>query len=259
MRMIRLLVEYDGSAYAGWQLQPNAPTVQGTLEAAVEKLTGTFSRVNGASRTDSGVHAFGQVAAFQTESSIPADIFSRALNAHLPKDIAIRRSDEVGVDFTPRHHARGKIYHYLIENTLTRPALDRHRVWWCPWTIAFDALQEAARYFVGEHDFAAFAAAGASEAARENTVRTIMRAEWRREDGRFCFVVEGTAFLYKMVRCMVGTLVEVGRGRMQPSDIPRILASKDHSLAGPTAPAQGLHLMKVHYPDYPWHDAPSVC
>ena len=254
-RAIRLVVEYDGAAYGGWQLQPNAPTIQGCLERAVEAVTGAFARVNGASRTDSGVHALGQVAVFRTESAIPPAAFARALNAHLPKDISVRCSDEVPLEFSPRHDARGKRYVYRIDNAPTRPALDRARAWWCTWRLDDAALADAARQFVGEHDFTAFAAVGDSGGGIENPVRTITRSEWLRCGHKLSYVVEGTAFLYKMVRCMVGTMVEVGRGSMRAGDIPAILASRDHARTGPTAPPCGLVLARIEYPERPFPDA----
>ncbi|MBN1257419.1 MAG: tRNA pseudouridine(38-40) synthase TruA [Planctomycetes bacterium] len=245
MRTIKLIIEYDGSNYCGWQIQPNGPTIQGELEKAVFALTGNESRVEGSGRTDSGVHALAQVAHFLTDSDMPGEAFSRALNAHLPKDISVRESMEATGDFHARFSALGKVYRYEIENAATRPALDFTRVWWVSWELDENLLNQATLYILGEHDFTSFADA---ERDGGDNIRTVERAEWRREGRRLSFEIEGNGFLYKMVRCLVGTLVEVGRGKISPDEFIEILQKRDRTAAGPTAPPAGLHLVRVNYP-----------
>lgn len=244
LRTIRLTVEYDGTDYCGWQIQPNGPTIQGALEAAVTALTGEAVRVEGAGRTDSGVHARGQVAHLRTRAPLPPERFARALNAHLPPDISVRDSAAAPAEFHARFSAAGKVYRYAIENAPTRPVLDRRQVWWVSWPLADEALTAGAAAIVGRHDFTSFADA---ERAGEENVRTVRRAAWRREGTRLTFRIEGEGFLYKMVRCLVGTLVEVGRGALPPAAMERILAARDRAAAGPTAPPQGLTLQRVLY------------
>ncbi len=244
MRTIKLVIEYDGTAYCGWQVQPHCPSVQARLEQAVADLTGERARVHGASRTDSGVHAMGQVAHFHTASAIPGAQFARALNAHLPRDISVRSSEDAADDFHARFHARAKLYHYLVENARTRPVLDRHRVWWVSWPLDTDALEKAAELLVGTHDFTSLADAGR---AGEENVRTVHCATWSRAGRRLTFAIAGNGFLHKMVRCVVGTLLEVGRGARPPEWIAQVLAARDRTAAGPTAPPHGLHLVRVDY------------
>jgi tRNA pseudouridine38-40 synthase len=246
LRRIRLLVEYHGAAYCGWQVQPNGPTVQGALEDAVAALTGEARRVEGAGRTDSGVHAAGMTAHFDTASTLPAERFARALNAHLPKDISVRASAGAAPGFHARFSAAGKVYRYAIDNHPARPALDRDRLWWVSWTLDDERLRAASAHIVGTHDFTSFTD---GERAGEDNVRTVTRAEWTREGARLVFTVEGGGFLYKMVRILVGTLVECGRGPRDPDAIPATLAARDRAAAGPTAPPQGLTLLRVVYPE----------
>jgi tRNA pseudouridine38-40 synthase len=243
-RTVRLLVEYDGGAYCGWQVQPNGPTIQGALEAAFEGLTGEAVRVEGSGRTDSGVHAAGQIAHVRTRADLPGEAFARALNAHLPRDISVRESADAPERFHARFDATGKIYHYTIENAPTRPALDVGRLWWVSWPLEDDRLAAAAAKIVGTHDFTSFAD---GERGGEDNVRTVRRAEWVRANRRLTFAVEGGGFLYKMVRVLVGTMVEVGRGRLDPDAMEEILEARDRAAAGPTAPPQGLTLARVLY------------
>lgn len=253
LRTIALTVEYEGTAFCGWQIQPNGPTVQEALETALAALTGEAGRVQGAGRTDSGVHAWGQVAHLRTTSTMAGSQFARALNAHLPKTISVRTSREVPPGFHARFSATGKVYRYLIENAPTRPVLERARRWWVSWTLDDTALHEAAARLVGTHDFTSFADAERGRGDQDN-VRTVSRAVWQRDGTRLAFEVEGNGFLYKMVRVIVGTLVEVGRGAMPPAAIDRIRAARDRTAAGPTAPPQGLHLVRVLYPDEAFGD-----
>ncbi|MHC4885171.1 MAG: tRNA pseudouridine(38-40) synthase TruA [Planctomycetota bacterium] len=244
MKTIKLTVEYDGNAYCGWQLQPNGPTIQEKLEAAVQALTGSFSRIHGSGRTDARVHAIGQVAHFQTDSSMAGQDFARALNAHLPKDISVRVSEEAEEGFHARFSARGKTYCYRIENAPTRPVLDRHRVWWITWPLCDELLEAGTTHILGTHDFTSFADA---EREGEENVRTVRRAGWTRQGDDLRFTINGDGFLYKMVRCLVGTLIEVGRGKLPPEAVKEILEARDRRRAGPTAPPFGLHLMAVEY------------
>jgi len=246
-RNIKLTLEYDGTAYHGWQSQDNAVTVQSTVTAAVCRLTGENCSITGSSRTDAGVHALGFVCNFFTESNIPADKFSYALNTLLPDDIVVIRSEEVPADFHSRYSARAKKYCYLIYNSVFPSAILRHRAYHVYYKLDVGAMNEAAAFFKGTHDFAAFCA---SEASVKTTVRTIMAADVRRlphDDRLIELSVTGDGFLYNMVRIIAGTLVEVGFGKLSPQDIPDIINSLDRRRAGRTAPAHGLYLAEVFY------------
>lgn len=244
MRNVRLLLEYDGSAYSGWQVQPDRPTVQGALQAALQRLTGTPVTVVGAGRTDAGVHALGQVANFKTESPHSCATIHRALNALLPRDIAVREVTEVPPTFDARRSATGKTYRYTL---LVRPdPSPRSRVWsvHVPHPLDIAAMTKGAAALVGRHDFSAFRSASCEAA---HPVRTVWEARFL-EEPPFChFVISADAFLQHMVRSIVGTLLEVGRGKRTPDALEAILASRDRGRAGPTAPAHGLCLEKVHY------------
>ncbi len=249
MKNIRLDVEYDGTHYAGWQRQPQVRTVQGELERALLDLTGETIEVFGCSRTDAGVHALNHVSNFQTVSTIPADRFCYALNARLPKDIVVKASCEVDDDFHARFSCEGKRYLYQIYSCNTQSALLAERSWFTPMELDVKAMDLAARRFVGEYDFKAFQAVGSSA---QTTVRCMTDAcVYEREipeRGRLiCFEIAGTGFLYNMVRIMTGTLLDVGKGRKSPEEIPSIIASCNRRLAGPTAPPQGLFLKEVYY------------
>lgn len=252
MRHLRLVVQYDGTHYAGFQVQPDRPTVQGALEQALGKLLGETVRITGASRTDAGVHACGQVVTFTTENVIPLERIVPALNAALPRDIAAMGADEVPEEFHPRFRALRKQYLYRILNRpLPSPFIGRY-AWHVPQTLDPDAMQQAAAVLVGEHDFAAFRAAGGSA---KTTVRDLHELTVRRNDDRTMrqhgeiieISVSGNAFLYMMVRIIVGTLVEVGLGKLTPQQVQEILQSRDRDRAGATAPPQGLTLMRIEY------------
>jgi tRNA pseudouridine38-40 synthase len=245
MRTIRILVEYDGAAYCGWQVQPNGPTVQAALEEALLRLTGETIRIRGAGRTDSGVHALGQVAAFETESAIPAERFAHALNSRLPLDISVRRSNEAPPGFDPRRAARRKRYRYLIDNGPVRPALHRGLRWYVPRPLDRAAMAAAARRYLGTHDFTSFSHKEC-EAAGDN-VRTLLRSELTTEGDLLRYEVEARGFLYNMVRNLVGTLVDVGAGRFAPEEIDAIFAARDRAAAGQGAPPHGLCLVRVWY------------
>ena len=244
MRRIHLIVEYDGTAYAGWQRQANAMTVQEKLERAILKLTGEELCVSGASRTDAGVHALGQSAHFDTESRIPADKFSFALNTMLPPDIRVTRSEEVSPEFHARFSTKGKRYRYLFHAAPHAGALTRNTHAHVIYPLDVEKMQIEAQDLVGTHDFAAFAASGS---VVKDTVRTIYRAEVAAAGSEIQLIVEGSGFLYNMVRIIAGTLIGVGSGKLEPGAFRRAIASADRLDLGITAPAHGLTLMEVFY------------
>ncbi len=245
MRHIRLVVEYDGSQLHGWQRQHNAPTVQQHLEEALGKLLTHDVQVTGASRTDAGVHARGQVASFRTEREIAVHGVRRGLNSLLPDTIAVRDAAEVPEDFHPRFSATGKHYRYTLLTRNERSPRYRDRAWHHPEPLNVAAMQEAAAALIGEHDFSAFRASGctAKTTMRRVDVITLTRAGPHLLD----IDIRGNAFLRQMVRIIVGTLTEVGTGKRKPAEVAEILASKDRTRAGITAPAHGLELIEVRY------------
>lgn len=244
MERLLLTLRYDGTAYHGWQVQPNGVTVQQTLQDAVEAVTGVRAGITGCSRTDAGVHADMFCCTVDTDCPLRGDKLAAALNFHLPRDIAVYDTHTVAADFHPRYGARGKRYVYRIWNgtqrhpVYERYALHRHR------PLDEAALNAAAQAFVGTHDFAAFCGAGSDVT---DTVRTVFACSVERQGDLILFSVEGNGFLYNMVRIMVGTLLEIADGRIASDSIPAILASGDRSKAGPTAPAKGLCLQQVFY------------
>ena len=244
MKNVKLIIEYDGTNYHGWQSQSNAKTVQETVERAIHGLTGEVININGSSRTDQGVHAYGQVANFFTESNIPHDRFSHALNRLLPADIIIRKSEEVSMDFHARYCAKGKKYRYLIYNSSFPSAIFRNRSYHVSHNLDLDSMKKALPFFKGTHDFSAFKATGSSV---KTSIRTIFDVNLSRVDDNIWFEVSGDGFLYNMVRIMVGTLVDVGMGRIKAEEIPDIIESCDRKRAGRTAPPQGLYLVEVYY------------
>jgi tRNA pseudouridine38-40 synthase len=249
MRNIRITLAYDGTDFHGWQRQPEAPTIQGCLEEAIEALTGAPAPVCGSGRTDAGVHARQQVANFHTPSTIPCANLVRALNDRLPPAIRIMSAEEASPTFHARYDARRKTYRYRILVTpVCSPFLARF-VCHFPFPLEIERMAEAVGLFQGEHDFTSFAAADGEEEEGKSCVRTIFRSccFWRAASWMWVYEVTGNGFLRYMVRNMVGTLIDVGLGRLAPRDIPRILAARDRTQAGPTAPAQGLCLMRVEY------------
>jgi tRNA pseudouridine38-40 synthase len=263
MRNIKLTLAYDGTDFSGWQVQPGQPTIQGALTDVLEKLTqGHLTNqgmiIQGAGRTDAGVHAEGQVANFHTESSLGAGEFQRAFNALLPASIRVVAADEVSPDFHARWCAIAKTYRYRIFRGRVMPPFHWRYVHHDSSPLDFDAMAEAARKFEGEHDFTSFAAStGSGEEDRERTtIRTIYRSEWLRTMGNdraaeaeeWVYIVRGKSFLRYMVRNMVGTLVDVGRGKLKAQDVPALFELRDRSKSGPTMPPHGLCLMKVAYP-----------
>ena len=244
MRHIRLLVEYDGTHLCGWQRQDNAPSVQQHLEEALARLLTHEARVIGASRTDAGVHARGQVASFRTERPIALHGIRRGLNTMLPESIAIREAIEVADDFHPRFSATGKHYRYTILARPDRSPRLRDRAWHVSDPLAIAAMHEGAQALVGEHDFSAFRAAGC---AANTPVRRVESVAVTAEHELVVVDVCGNAFLRNMVRIIVGTLVEVGTGSRSPAQVAEIVASRDRVRAGITAPPQGLELVEVRY------------
>lgn len=245
MKRIKLIVAYDGTNYSGFQIQNNAPTIEGELKKCLSALLQEDVEVIGASRTDSGVHALGNVAVFDTAARIPAEKISYALNVRLPEDIRIQDSYEVPSDWHPRYQSSIKTYEYRIYNRpFPNPVvrLYSHHVYW-PLDTA--KMAEAAKYLTGEHDFASFCSAGAQV---QTTVRTIFEAGVQAEEtGMITIRLKGNGFLYNMVRIIAGTLMEAGRGSLPPEQIRDILAACDRCKAGPTAPAKGLTLMGIQY------------
>ncbi len=240
-----LTIEFDGTAYHGWQSQINAITVQDILTAAVDRLTGESCSLSGSSRTDAGVHAIGFVCNFQTSSTIPEDKFAYALNTLLPDDVVVKESREVSLQFHSRFSAKGKKYRYLIYNSQFPSALLRHRAYHVYYPLDIIAMQRAAEHFIGTCDFCAFSASGGSV---KTTVRTITQITVGKREGNLVELnISGDGFLYNMVRIIAGTLVEVGFGRLEPDDIPEIIESLDRRKAGRTAPAHGLYLVEVYY------------
>mgnify|MGYP000485371152 FL=1 len=280
-RRILLRVAYDGTNYHGWQVQPNAKTIEGELNRVLTQLTGEEIQVTGASRTDAGVHALGNVAVFDTVSKIPAEKFSYALNQRLPEDIVIQSSLQVADDFHPRHCDCRKTYEYdILNRTFPLPAY-RNTAYFLYGDLDLDAMRKACQAFLGEHDFASFCAAGAQV---QTTARTIYSLEvleqplavtgrgskpasevtgadpicqptetaaveqsQRSPERLMTIRVRGNGFLYNMVRIIAGTLVEVGRGHIRPEEIEGIIAACDRAKAGPTAPARGLRLVEIKY------------
>ncbi len=245
MRNIRLTVEYDGTAYRGWQRQPSGPSIQGTLEEAVVKMTGEPVTVVGAGRTDAGVHALNQVANFKTRSAIPAANFLKGLNSLLPRDMAVKSLGDADPAFHARFYARKKVYRYRILNGPVRPALLRNFAWHVRFPLDPARMEEGVPHFLGTLDFTSFCAARCDTRGR---VRTVTRAFLDfRQAGEILFTIEADGFLRHMVRNIVGLLVEIGKGRIRPDDVPAILAAKDRRRAAMTAPPQGLFLMEVSY------------
>ncbi|MCQ6563677.1 tRNA pseudouridine(38-40) synthase TruA [Paenibacillus mendelii] len=246
MKNIRMIVSYDGTRYNGFQTQPSGNTIQDILESAIKVLTKEEIRIIGSGRTDAGVHARGQVLNFQTNSRIPAERWTLAINARLPEDIVVLRTDEVSAEFHSRHSAKRKTYQYTIDtNQFPDVFTRRYRVHhYAPLDVS--AMRDVLAALVGEHDFTSFAS---PQSTQPSHIRTIYEAELVVGDGRLDIFVTGNGFLYNMVRIIAGTAIWVGEGKMEAKDIPAILASKDRTKAGPTAPPQGLTLLHVEYPE----------
>ena len=245
MRTIKLIIEYDGTQYLGWQIQPKGSTLQGILEDKLLSLTGEKVHLIGSGRTDAGVHAMGQVAHFKTKSPLHVQTIRRALNSLLPSDIVIQEVEEMDEDFHARKQAKSKTYEYRILNRNVRSVFRRDYVWHIPQRLNLKQMKRATQSLRGEHDFSSFQSVGSP---KRSPVRKVTRAEWKQgRDGLLRFEIEANGFLKQMVRAIVGTLVEVGKRKITSEEFQRILDSRDRKKAGPTAPAHGLFLKEVKY------------
>ena len=244
MKRVKLVVAYDGTNYHGWQVQDNGITIEEVLNRTISELVQEDIKVIGASRTDAGVHACGNVAVFDTESRIPGDKFSFALNQRLPEDIRIQKSCEVDADFHPRYADTVKTYEYNILNRRFELPTKRLYAAFCYYPMDIERMNQAAAYLVGEHDFKSFCSAGAQV---QTTVRTIYAVNVTKEDDMVHIRITGNGFLYNVVRIIAGTLMQVGTGLMEPEQVKEILEARDRSKAGPTAVAKGLTLVEIRY------------
>lgn len=244
MKRVKLVVAYDGTNYHGWQVQDNGITIEEVLNRTISELVQEDIKVIGASRTDAGVHACGNVAVFDTESRIPGDKFSFALNQRLPEDIRIQESCEVDADFHPRYADTVKTYEYNILNRWFELPTKRLYAAFCYYPMDIERMNQAAAYLVGEHDFKSFCSAGAQV---QTTVRTIYAVNVTKADDMVHIRITGNGFLYNMVRIIAGTLMQVGTGLMEPEQVKEILEARDRSKAGPTAVAKGLTLVEIRY------------
>ncbi len=241
---IKLTIEYDGTNYSGWQLQSGQDSIQARLEAVLERIFSTPVRVRGSGRTDAGVHARAQVAAFTLPRAFDAAELQRALNAILPDDIVILSVEAVNDSFDPRRHAIARVYEYRVLNQQWRSAFEQRCSWLIREPLDVNRMDAAAHIFLGEHDFAAFRTLGTDV---KSTVRRVHTSEWRREGALLTYRVEATSFLRHMVRTMVATMVEVGRGKTEPGLVAELLERRERSMAPAAAPPQGLFLVEVRY------------
>jgi len=241
----KLIIEYDGAAYHGWQRQKNARTIQGEIENALMKMTGQKVVLTGSGRTDAGVHAFGQTANFLCDTKLTPEIFQKGLNGILNHDIVIRECQQADEKFHARYDVKSKTYHYRILNRQLPAAISRQYAWFIRKGLDIDAMRSAANHLMGAHDFKAFEGAGSP---RSHTTRSVLNAELLELDGGYViFEIEADGFLRFMVRNIVGTLADVGLGKIMADGFENILLSKDRNRAGATAPAHGLFLMRVNY------------
>jgi len=252
-RNIRLLIAYDGTRYSGWQRQRDVPTIQGEIEDRISLMTGEHPSLHGAGRTDAGVHALGMVAHFHTRSTIPVQGFLGGLNSLLPRDIRILDAAEVAADFHSRFQAVAKTYRYDFFTGSVLPPCDRLYTAWIPCSFSLERMQSSLERIIGSHDFSSFEGKGSRDREQDSgrgAVRTLFRAECRPGDREnfWSFSFTGDGFLRHMVRNLVGTLIYVARGMFTEADFSRILAARDRTLAGPTAPACGLFLQEIFYP-----------
>ena len=244
MRNVKLIIEYDGKGFNGWQKQPDRLNIQGEIEKAIEEITGEKVDLTASGRTDAGVHSLGQTANFKTDSKIPTEKFAKAINSRLKKSIVIKSAEEVDEKFHSRYSVKSKTYRYIINNSENGTAIYRGLEYHVPMKLDYEKMNEAIKYFIGEHDFKAFKASGTSS---KSSVRKILDGSVRKEGERVIIEVTGTGFLYNMVRIISGTLLDVGLGKIKPEDIPSIIESKDRTKAGKTLPAHGLYLLQVNY------------
>ena len=244
MRNIKLTIEYDGKDFNGWQKQPNKLNIQGTIEQAIKCITGEDVELNASGRTDAGVHALGQVANFKTNSKIPIEKFAIAINSRLKKSIVIKKAEEVDERFHSRLNCKKKTYRYIINNSEEGSAIYRNLETHIPQRLDVSKMEQAIKYFEGEHDFRAFKASGTSS---KSSVRTIYEAKLYKIDEKIFIELTGNGFLYNMVRIIVGTLVDVGMEKISPEDIPQIIDEGKRENAGKTLPPNGLYLLNVMY------------
>lgn len=244
MRNIKLIIEYDGKSFNGWQKQPTKLNIQGEIERAIGEITGEEIKLIGSGRTDAGVNALGQTANFKTNSTIPIEKIPLALNSKLKKSIVIVSAEEVDDSFHSRYNVKSKTYRYTINNSQNGSAIYRDMEYHFPIKLDVKKMKEAAKYFEGEHDFKGFKASGTSS---KSSVRTIYKADVKQDGDRIYIELTGNGFLYNMVRIISGTLLNVGLGKIDVNDIPEIIDSKDRKRAGKTLPAHGLCLVKVEY------------
>lgn len=240
----KITIEYDGTAYCGWQVQPNGRSIQATLEEAISIFFGIPTRITGSGRTDAGVHAFGQVANFSVDKDADSHRILRGLNALTPPDIAVKQIDSVGDTFDARRDARSRVYEYHILNRPTASPFFIHRAWHVHESLDQRGMKEAVEYLIGEHDFSSFRAAGCEAV---HPIRRVYRTSWEQRDELLVFSIEATGFLRHMVRNIIGTVVEVGRGTRSPQSCIDLLEARDRTQAGPTAPPYGLYLCEVKY------------
>lgn len=244
MRNIKLIIEYDGKSFNGWQKQPTKLNIQGEIEKAIGEITGEEIDLIASGRTDAGVHSLGQTANFKTESNIPIEKFPIAINSKLKKSIVIKSAEEVDERFHSRYSVKSKRYRYTINNSQYGSAIYRDMEYHFPIKLDVEKMKDAAKYFEGEHDFKGFKASGTSS---KSSVRKIFKAEVIEDGDRIYIELTGNGFLYNMVRIISGTLLDVGQSKIKPEDIPDIILSKDRMRAGKTLPAHGLCLMEVTY------------
>ena len=244
MRNIKLIIEYDGKKFGGWQKQPNKLNIQGEIEKAIEEITGEAVELNASGRTDAGVHSLGQTANFKTNSEIDISKMAIAINSKLKQSIRIIKAEEVDEKFHARYSCKGKKYKYVINNSKYGSAIYRDLEYHMPIKLNVEAMQKGIKYFEGEHDFKSFKASGTSS---KSSVRTIYSAKVIEDGERIIVELEGNGFLYNMVRIISGTIVDVGLGKIKPEEIPEIIESKDRQRAGRTLPAHGLYLVQVVY------------
>ncbi len=250
MRNLKLVLAYDGSEFSGWQVQPDAATIQGTLASAIGRVTGEKVLPQGSGRTDAGVHALAQVATFTTESPIPAQNLVKALNDVLPSSIRILEAAEVPLEFHARKSAHAKTYRYRIYRGAICPPFLARYVWHYPYPLDEEAMRQATGFVIGEHDFTSFAAVDSERGREDETicnVRRIFGSTWERTPEELTYTVWGNGFLHHMVRNLVGTFLMVGKSTLKAEDITKILAARNRSAAGATAPAGGLYLVRVEY------------
>ena len=244
MRNIKLTIEYDGKDFNGWQKQPNKLNIQGTIEQAIKNITGEDVELNASGRTDAGVHALGQVANFKTNSEIPIEKFAIAINSKLKKSIVIKKAEEVDERFHSRLNCKRKTYRYIINNSPEGTAIYRYLETHIPQNLDVKKMEQALKYFEGEHDFKAFKASGTSS---KSSVRTIYKTQIYIKEDRIIIELTGNGFLYNMVRIIAGTLVDVGLGKIEPQQIENIIKEKKRENAGKTLPPNGLYLVSVEY------------